>query len=751
MRNKLLCIFLFHLIVFATAAQDLSRHDADSMLHALQTSGQDTAHLHLLLKLAEFHMFKPGELKADLDSAAGFINQARQLNAVIKSRDAEGYILLDESYLANEYNDRPKGRHLLDEAIRILDKGNNHYLKGKAYSALADYFDIDNALEVPDRMRAFKQAIAAFKAGGYIEREAYVYKMLAETDSSVEGTEQALRQSLALYNSIHYTQLQGVYDLFASLQIINSNFPEALKWALQALKTAESVGDSSMQLCTIYNHIAITYQLSRDSINAIKYFEEALRIAEKYDDRQTIHILTHNIAGIYLDIRQPLPARALLQNVQKKYGPPDKKNATTYYTFVTDLLRVYTLLKQFQLAEPYYLELAGIKNENQFSNITLSDHYVYIMDYLLASGQYTLMLPYLKKDEVVARSYGNPRNISRLHQLWFSYDTSQHDYQSAVDHLLQYNQVNWTIFNQTRDRLVKELQVQFDTKKKEDQIAFLNKQAQLEKANARQANLVKNLTLCGILLTLVIAGLLFRQNQLKQKNNRIITHKNDLLEQLVTEKEWLLKEVHHRVKNNLHTVISLLRSQAAYLKNDALQANENSQHRIYAMSMIHQKLYQSDDIKTIEISPYLTEFIEYLSDSFGSPANIRIQAHIQPLKLNVAQAVPIGLIVNETVTNAFKYAFPFNMPGTITIELSQTGPLVQLTVADNGIGLSHDPIHADTRSFGIRLIKGLIKELHGKVHFETGHGTKITFRFPADPFDTISPNEFSTVSEPSHV
>jgi len=733
MRNKLPATLLFILVIFVA-------------------HGQDTAHIHRLLRLAEFYMFKPGELKADLDSATGLIDQARQLNATLRSREDDGYILLERSYLANEYKDRAKGRQLLDEAIPILDKGKDHYIRGKAYAALADYFDINNPTEIPGRMRAFKQAIAAFKEGGYIEQEAYIYKMLAETDSSDVTTEQELNQSLALYNSIDYSHLQGVYDLMAGVHIYRSNFAEALKWGLRALKTAGSVGDSTMQLCTIYNHIAIIYQHNNDTANALKYYKEALRIAEKNDDKGTVYILMHNISDTYLDRGQPLPARDLHQHIQKKYGPPDKKlSALIYYDFVSNALKIYTALHQFQLADPYYRQLIAIENEDQLINEHLSDYYVAILEYLLASGAYTRMLPYLKKDEAVAKAYGNPRNIARLHLLWFSYDTSQHDYRSAVDHLLQNHQLYKTINTTARDRLYKQLQVQFETKEKEDQITLLNKEAQLEKARVKQANLIKNFTLGGILLALIIAGLLFRQVRLKQKNNRIITHKNELLENLVTEKEWLLKEVHHRVKNNLHTVNSLLRSQAAYLENDALKAIQNSQHRIFAMSMIHQKLYQSDDIRTIDISLYLTEFIQYLSESFGPPPHIRIQSHIQPLKLDVSQAVPIGLIINETVTNSIKYAFPSGMPGTITIELSQTGSLVQLVVADDGIGLSHDPMFTNTRSLGMQLIKGLTRDLDGKIFFEVDHGTKITLRFPAAPFDTISSSGYPATSETASV
>jgi two-component sensor histidine kinase len=112
---------------------------------------------------------------------------------------------------------------------------------------------------------------------------------------------------------------------------------------------------------------------------------------------------------------------------------------------------------------------------------------------------------------------------------------------------------------------------------------------------------------------------------------------------LVKEKEWLLREVHHRVKNNLYTVICLLESQATYLENDALLAIQNSGRRIYAMSLIHQKLYHTEDVRVIDMESYITEFVYYLQDSFGSPPNIRIDLHIEPLTLGIAHAIPLGL------------------------------------------------------------------------------------------------------------
>lgn len=731
MKNRFLLFVSFLFILDIAYGQDITRRNADSMISVLNKSKPGVDHIGMFLDLAEFHMFKPGEFKNDLDSATDYINRARQLNAVLKSQEDEGHILMEESFLANEYKDRVKAKQLLDQAILILEKGKNNYLKGRAYMSLADYFSLNNQAEVPDRMRAFINAIAAFNAGGYIEKEAYAYKMLAESDSSDVTAEVSLTKSLALYNSINYQELQGVYDLFCVIYIIRSDFPQALKWGLKALKTAETVGDSSMQFCTISNHVGIIYQHSRDSANAIKYYTVSLRTAEKHNDKNAIYLLAHNISAIYFNLQQPLPARDLLQHIQKKYGLPGKHDAMTLYRFVGDLLNVYTLLKQFQLAEQYCRQLIDIENENNFLDGDLSDAYVRILDYFLASGQYTRMLPYLKKDEQVAKAYGNPRNMARLHALWFSYDTSQHNYRSAIDHLLQNNAVTTIINSQARDRAIKELQIQFETSKKEDQIALLNKQSQLEKANLKQATQAKNMTIAGTVAALIIAGLLYRQSRLRKKNNTVITHKNEQLQHFLTEKEWLLKEIHHRVKNNLQIVMSLLNSQSAYIDNEpALTAIHDSQHRVHAMSLIHQKLYNTDNVSSIDMSLYIRELVSYLADCFNTGQRIRFELAVEPLEMDVSQAVPLGLILNEAITNSIKYAFPNDREGVIKIALSNTSDSQYLLeISDNGIGI---PSHSNNKragSLGMSLMAGLSEDLDGSLSIENNNGAIIRILF----------------------
>ena len=205
----------------------------------------------------------------------------------------------------------------------------------------------------------------------------------------------------------------------------------------------------------------------------------------------------------------------------------------------------------------------------------------------------------------------------------------------------------------------------------------------------------------------------------------------DEKELLLEEKEWLVKEIHHRVKNNLHTIICLLESQAAYLDNDALKAIETSQHRIYAMSLIHQKLYQSDDIKVLDMHAYLTEFVQYLEEGFGSPENIRITLDVERINFGAEQAIPIGLIINEAVNNSYKYAFPRSRKGKIEIGLKKIADDAHLSIVDDGVGFKYDT-EKELNSLGLELIKGLTLDLRGKLDFNSDNGTNISISFKID-------------------
>lgn len=200
---------------------------------------------------------------------------------------------------------------------------------------------------------------------------------------------------------------------------------------------------------------------------------------------------------------------------------------------------------------------------------------------------------------------------------------------------------------------------------------------------------------------------------------------------MMKEKDWLVKELHHRVKNNLQVVVSLLDSQSAYLTHpEAIQAVKNSQHRMFAISLVHQKLYQTESLSMINMQSYINELIQYLQDEYQSTQRIAIVVDTIPLNLDLASAIPLGLIINEAVSNTFQYAFPKKAGGQIKITLEkdkENGYLLQ--IADNGIGL---PAGFDTNtgnSLGTTLITGLSRQLKADLVIRNINGVVISLWF----------------------
>ena len=206
------------------------------------------------------------------------------------------------------------------------------------------------------------------------------------------------------------------------------------------------------------------------------------------------------------------------------------------------------------------------------------------------------------------------------------------------------------------------------------------------------------------------------------------------LKDSLQEKEWLLKEIHHRVKNNLNIVSSLLKLQSQYIEDDwALALFRESQNRIKAMGLIHEKLYQSLDLRRIAANDYIAKLAITLLDSYN------VSSHRIQLKLDLAEiwfdpdtAIPCGLIINELVTNSLKYAFPQAKAGEIYIKLSDDSKLLNLIVSDNGIGLPPNFNIEEVESLGLQLVYNLTEQLDGNLEILGNKGTafKISFSKP---------------------
>ncbi len=193
------------------------------------------------------------------------------------------------------------------------------------------------------------------------------------------------------------------------------------------------------------------------------------------------------------------------------------------------------------------------------------------------------------------------------------------------------------------------------------------------------------------------------------------------LEVSLREKETLLKEIHHRIKNNLQIISSLLNLQLNYLDNEEIiEMLKSSQSRIRSMAMIHEKLYKTKELSCINFADYTREFTTYLFNAYRNRiGNLRLELDLNDVILDINLSISLGLILNELITNALKHAFPDNKSGKIKIALKEEGSCVELDIADDGIGLPRDFDLKKTNSLGLELVDSLIKQHRGKLNINT--------------------------------
>lgn len=290
-----------------------------------------------------------------------------------------------------------------------------------------------------------------------------------------------------------------------------------------------------------------------------------------------------------------------------------------------------------------------------------------------------------------------------------------------------------------------------------DTVTNIEKSKQVKQLEIKEKQRVEDLNLAGIeaknklrfngavalfLSALVISFILYRNNRNKQKANLALQDKNDKIEKTVSalnatqaslvarnaENELLLKEIHHRVKNNLEVVSSLLALQSNQLDDpNTKEAMLASQNRVHSIGIVHQKLYQGEHLGAIEMKDYFINLSESILDSFGAHKRVQVECAMKTLNVDIDTAVPLGLIVNELLTNTIKYAFPDGRSGKVQIKLEQAANgNLQMLVSDNGVGKSGT---INGTGFGGQLISLLTQQLGGTIKEDNINGTHIFFEF----------------------
>jgi len=602
------------------------------------------------------------------------------------------------------------------------------FLKLMAICALTDSMVVQTVSTCVDQLVADEERLLPTMTGKQqfdaITRLTYIgiafnyYSRMAAPGMAVLQRALSLNQRLHQHNALALNTLSDTYAGQGKMK-------EALTFALEAVRVSETPAgavDGSGYVAAMLVYYAIG-----DYNKSLEYFNKALAVYKKDPTRvqNPVAVVTYGIK-LYLLLGRAPEGLDLLQWIRQKaiYVPAN----LAYYTG-----SLYGYLNKWDSAEYYYQVAANAALGTQARH----NAYFGLAGLYISKHQYAKAKPLV--DTLTVHPEQSPLSILSQQAVWgwrYVLDSVAKDYPRAVADLRFYYVLKDSLTNITRNGQLAEMEVQYETDKKNQHIADLEKQnllqTRLQQSTIRQNSIIRNSLIAGAALLAVLAGLLFSRYRTRQRTNR-------RLEKLLKEKDWLLREIHHRTKNNLQIIVSLLHIQSDQLTDrSAIGAFEEISARVNAISLVHKKLYgETDDMSSISMREYIADLVQYLSDGIGQQRCIAYNLDIDPITLDVVRCVPLGLILNEAITNSIKYAFPAGVAAEcpqVNISLHrQSGDhagKVCLRIADNGIGLPRDFDLHRCRSLGLELIQSLTIQLEGELTITNDPGANLLICFP---------------------
>lgn len=712
--------------------------DARADAAAFRPDQPGVAQFMRAVRLGRFHIYKPGEEKEDLDSAYNYYRIANKLANQLNNTPCKVVAMNLLGAIAFERSERDKASTLHEQAAAMARKTGDLTLEAECWYLRGEVQTSYDTYGQPSVNPYYQKSLKLFQRAKNVRYQAYVLARIAGNQNYFDHDYSAalanLLESLRLYKSIGYPRLHYVYFSIMQATRASGMYAEALRYGMLAIESARATNDL-YELALVLSFMGKIHDELEEQSQAMPYYKLSIQQAMRDNDPDLVLVLTRRLAKNLMKAGKVKEAKAFFTPIFAKYPPDDVESEITHLEI---LAYYHTYIGDFDNAEKYIRKYLTYENtENGFWNFPLEMN-ENVGNLYLKARRYDLARKHLEKASKWA-SQVSPAIASsiEIQKALYKVDSAQGNYASALEHFSRFKVLSDSIFSVRKSLQIAGLQIQFDTRKKEQDILNLTQQNKVQLARLEQREFQRNAMIGGTVMLSFLLLSLYVQFRGKQKSNQalklhqqVIEDSNARLTRTVEEKQLLVKEIHHRVKNNLQTVISLLESQAFYLENDALTAVKASQNRIHAMSLIHQKLYLADHITSINMQAYIQELVTHLSTSHCDGSRISISLEVDLIYLDVAQAIPLGLIINEAVTNIFKYAFPDGRPGKMRIRFNETPEgFYILKVSDNGIGLRATVDEDRPSSLGMRLMKGLSYEMEASFIIESDHGVSITVQF----------------------
>lgn len=542
------------------------------------------------------------------------------------------------------------------------------------------------------------------------------------------------------------------------------HFNEAIYWS--------RINDFDRGVAACMSNLGKTYFLIGDYDKALNNFYAALEIFEEYEDTINIGEVHSNIGSLMIEINEYDAAEEHFSQSQRQYQLAHAviQEAWILYDWGTLKFKTGHYDEALML---FYRSLTIWKKFDRVKRCQIT--YLRIGEVFLIKGQYEKALEIFNNAEHEFEKINNPQGVSealmlsgRAHYFLNEYDIAieklkralslsdfieskqlklntyrdlylcfkaKNDFSEALSYMERYQALNDTIFNENKEKLIAEYQMKLNLSNKENIIQ------QLEDSTMRQNLINQNISLqnernligiyaLGFLVLAIALFLIF-----VFRRNKKISLLNLNLNSALKEREVLIREVHHRVKNNLQIISSLLNLQSEKTQaTDPAEVLRISQSRIEAMSMMHENLYKSANLSEISFREYVENLCSYLQTSFSlEQKGVVLTSSIDEVQVDIDQLVPCGLIINELITNSIKHAFEDNQQDKkISIQCSVHNNIVKMEIADNGKGLPEGFSIANSKSLGMRLASGLARQLKSSLKMENRDGFYACFEFKTE-------------------
>lgn len=511
-----------------------------------------------------------------------------------------------------------------------------------------------------------------------------------------------------------------------------SEFDKAFQANHRGLELAISFGDT-LSMIDATNSMGIDYYYMGDFEKAKSYFQDVAMLCEKISNKKRLANTYNNLGLIASEEGDFEKEENYYLQAQEIFLETNDREGLAMTKL--NLGSLYLLSDRYSLAEINLRE-----SHNEYVSIGNFTGQLDVMSSLVTLNEKqgnldrAISLAEESYETAIKKSYlsGAVHFLELLEELYLR----KNDYRKAYQLVNERKVIEDSLFTQESDKTIAELETQYETAQKEKEIANLalqNQQANFELENRDNQ---RKIYLATIFSLIVLALFIAWRYRYKQKLSKVLEEKNQVISESLAQRETLLKEIHHRVKNNLQVISSLLNMQSRFIQDPAaVDAVKEGRNRVKSMAMIHQKLYQEENLTGLLISEYIENLVNSLERSYGiTEDKVSIEFDVDEITLDIDTMIPLGLILNELVTNTFKYAFPEGKSGHLKIELKQEQHKLKLSVADNGVGFKPDSV-GKKGSFGLTLIESLSEKLGAKVDIISDKGT--TYNFEITRFKTV--------------